>query len=40
MSNVMISTRQRLIDAAMELFAAQGVTETTTKSDRRIGKSE
>jgi AcrR family transcriptional regulator len=27
----MRSTRQRLIDAALELFGAQGVTETTTK---------
>lgn len=26
------STRQRLIDAALELFASQGVTETTTKA--------
>jgi AcrR family transcriptional regulator len=27
-----ISTRQRIINAAIELFAAQGVTETTTKA--------
>ncbi len=38
MSNVMISTRQRLIDAAMELFAAQGVTETTTKAIAELAK--
>ncbi len=31
MSDSRHSTRQRLIDAALELFAAQGITETTTK---------
>lgn len=31
MSNSRSPTRQRLIDAALELFAAHGVTETTTK---------
>ncbi|KAM3095705.1 TetR family transcriptional regulator [Phormidesmis sp. 146-35] len=31
MSNPRSPTRQRLINAALELFAAQGVTETTTK---------
>jgi AcrR family transcriptional regulator len=31
MSNQVISTRQRLINAARSLFTAQGVTETTTK---------
>ncbi|MGJ5672792.1 MAG: TetR family transcriptional regulator [Nostochopsis sp.] len=31
MPNQVISTRQRLINAARSLFAAQGVTETTTK---------
>ena len=31
MSSQRSSTRQRLIDAALELFAAQGVTETTTR---------
>ncbi len=31
MSNQVISTRQRLINAARSLFAVQGVTETTTK---------
>ncbi len=32
MSDQIISTRQRLINAARTLFAAQGVTETTTKA--------
>ncbi|MDM9384458.1 TetR family transcriptional regulator [Chlorogloeopsis sp. ULAP01] len=32
MSGQIISTRQRLINAAMSLFAAQGITETTTKA--------
>lgn len=32
MSSQRISTRQRLINAALELFVAQGVTETTTKA--------
>ncbi|MGB3760650.1 MAG: TetR/AcrR family transcriptional regulator, partial [Rivularia sp. (in: cyanobacteria)] len=33
MSNTeIIPTRQRIINAAVELFAAQGVTETTTKA--------
>ncbi len=31
MAAQIISTRQRLINAALELFAAQGVTETTTR---------
>ena len=31
MSSARTSTRQRLIDAALELFASQGVTETTTR---------
>lgn len=31
MSSQLISTRQRLINAAVSLFAAQGVTETTTR---------
>ena len=31
MSTQIISTRQRLINAALELFATQGVTETTTR---------
>lgn len=31
MSSARSSTRQRLIDAALELFASQGVTETTTR---------
>lgn len=31
MSNQVISTRQRIINAARSLFATQGVTETTTK---------
>ncbi len=31
MAAQLISTRQRLINAALELFAAQGVTETTTR---------
>lgn len=31
MSDSRHSTRQRLIDAALELFAAQGITETTTR---------
>ena len=31
MSDSRLSTRQRLIDAALELFAAQGITETTTR---------
>lgn len=32
MSGQIISTRQRLINAARSLFAAQGITETTTKA--------
>jgi AcrR family transcriptional regulator len=32
MSGQIVSTRQRLINAAMSLFTAQGVTETTTKA--------
>jgi AcrR family transcriptional regulator len=32
MSGQIISTRQRLIDAARSLFATQGITETTTKA--------
>ncbi|MBW4593684.1 MAG: TetR family transcriptional regulator [Brasilonema angustatum HA4187-MV1] len=38
MSNEIISTRQRLINAAMELFAAQGITETTTKAVAELAK--
>ncbi|MBV6628160.1 MAG: TetR family transcriptional regulator [Rivularia sp. (in: Bacteria)] len=39
MSNSQInSTRQRIIDAAVELFAAQGVTETTTKAVAKSAK--
>lgn len=33
-----ISTRQRIINAAVELFAAQGVTETTTKAVAQLAK--
>ena len=33
-----ISTRQRIINAAVELFAAQGVTETTTKAVAKLAK--
>ncbi|KAB8332886.1 TetR/AcrR family transcriptional regulator [Scytonema tolypothrichoides VB-61278] len=38
MSSEIISTRQRLINAAMELFAAQGITETTTKAVAELAK--
>jgi len=39
MSNSQISsTRQRIINAAVELFAAQGVTETTTKAVAKAAK--
>ncbi|NMG19682.1 TetR family transcriptional regulator [Brasilonema bromeliae] len=38
MSSDIISTRQRLINAAMELFAAQGITETTTKAVAELAK--
>ncbi|MEO1558724.1 MAG: TetR family transcriptional regulator [Cyanobacteria bacterium J06632_19] len=39
MSNSQInSTRQRIINAAVELFAAQGVTETTTKAVAKSAK--
>lgn len=38
MSDQINSTRQRLINAAMELFAAQGVTETTTKAVAELAK--
>ncbi|AFY56081.1 transcriptional regulator [Rivularia sp. PCC 7116] len=39
MSNSQISsTRQRIINAAIELFAAQGVTETTTKAVAKSAK--
>lgn len=34
----MLSTRQRIINAAVELFAAQGVTETTTKAVAKLAK--
>ncbi len=33
-----ISTRQRIINAAVELFAAQGVTDTTTKAVAQLAK--
>jgi len=33
-----IPTRQRIINAAVELFAAQGVTETTTKAVAKLAK--
>ncbi|WP_026082384.1 TetR family transcriptional regulator [Mastigocladopsis repens] len=38
MSGEIISTRQRLINAAMELFSAQGITETTTKAVAELAK--
>ncbi|MGH7999256.1 MAG: TetR family transcriptional regulator [Brasilonema sp.] len=38
MSGEIISTRQRLINAAMELFTAQGITETTTKAVAELAK--
>ncbi|MBO3463471.1 TetR family transcriptional regulator [Aetokthonos hydrillicola Thurmond2011] len=38
MTDQIISTRQRLINAAIELFAAQGVTETTTKAVAELAK--
>jgi AcrR family transcriptional regulator len=38
MADQIISTRQRLINAAIELFAAQGVTETTTKAVAELAK--
>jgi AcrR family transcriptional regulator len=38
MSGEIISTRQRLIHAATELFAAQGITETTTKAVAELAK--
>ncbi|ARV62891.1 TetR family transcriptional regulator [Nostocales cyanobacterium HT-58-2] len=38
MSSEIISTRQRLINAAMELFAVQGITETTTKAVAELAK--
>lgn len=38
MSDQIISTRQRLINAARSLFAAQGVTETTTKQVAELAK--
>lgn len=38
MAGEIISTRQRLINAAMELFAAQGITETTTKAVAELAK--
>ena len=38
MSDQINSARQRLINAAMELFAAQGVTETTTKAVAELAK--
>ncbi|NMG08740.1 TetR family transcriptional regulator [Brasilonema sp. UFV-L1] len=38
MSGDIISTRQRLINAAMELFAVQGITETTTKAVAELAK--
>ncbi|MBE9216288.1 TetR family transcriptional regulator [Plectonema cf. radiosum LEGE 06105] len=34
----LISTRQRLINAAAELFAAQGITETTTKAVAQLAQ--
>ena len=38
MSTQINSTRQRLIDAAIELFTVQGVTETTTKQIAELAK--
>jgi AcrR family transcriptional regulator len=38
MSNPRSPTRQRLISAALELFAAQGVTETTTKEIAEVAE--
>ncbi|MBD2776465.1 TetR family transcriptional regulator [Iningainema tapete] len=38
MSGQIISTRQRLLGAAMSLFAAHGVTETTTKEIAELAK--
>ncbi|MBW4631405.1 MAG: TetR family transcriptional regulator [Iphinoe sp. HA4291-MV1] len=38
MSGETMTTRQRLIHAAMELFAAQGITETTTKAVAELAK--
>ena len=37
-SSPIMSTRQRIINAALELFAAQGVTETTTKAVAKLAK--
>jgi len=38
MSSQIVSTRQRLINAAIELFALQGVTETTTRQIAELAK--
>ncbi|SRR5579883_16188 len=38
MSDQTVSTRQRLINAAIELFAIQGVTETTTRQIAELAK--
>jgi len=38
MSSQLVSTRQRLIHAAIELFAIQGVTETTTRQIAELAK--
>jgi AcrR family transcriptional regulator len=38
MSAPILSTRQRLINAALELFATQGVTETTTRQIAELAK--
>lgn len=38
MSSQLVSTRQRLINAAIELFAVQGVTETTTRQIAELAK--
>jgi len=38
MSDQIISTRQRLINAALDLFAVQGVTETTTRQIAELAK--
>lgn len=37
-SSPVMSTRQRIINAAVELFTAQGVTETTTKAVAKLAK--
>ncbi len=38
MSDPIVSTRQRLINAALDLFAVQGVTETTTRQIAELAK--